>query len=276
MSLSGVESVDRLTSLTNGVVTLKDGTTLPDVDAIILATGYSLEVPFLTAGRLMDLVNSSDTQPDTRLTTNGRYIHPLYEHTVSLDARYPPGALYFNSIMTYGPLGGTNFGQALFTAYTLANPSLLGTRDELLAGLKKREALIREKGIEPGRLGHKPQPGYGDFLGHHGDGPFQDQLVHTLRDRGLAGYPGIPEIGFNFTETWRMWMISHNKDIVVGWHHRLLEEGNDAWEQEYVGGQRTEADYLDAMRRFVDWWAEHNPKRLDEPNRRGSFQGLYF
>jgi len=254
---------------------LRNGVMLPDVDAILPATGYSLEVPFLTAGRLLDVVDSNDTQPDTHLTTNGRYIRPLYEHTVSLDPRYPLGALHFNSLLTYNPTGGTNLAQALFTAYTLADPSLLGTRDELLAGLKKREKLVRENGIEPGRLGHKPQPGYGELLGHLGDGPFQDQLVHILRDRGLAGYPGIPEVGFNFTESWRVWAIMQDLDLLEGWLYRLQEEG-DAWEQEYVGGQRTEADYLDAMRRFVDWCAEHNTTRIRALQKKASFQHLYF
>jgi len=276
LAVPGTESVDRLASLANGVATLRNGTTLPDVDAIILATGYSLEVPFLTAGGLMDVVSPDDAQSNTRLTTNGRYIHPLYEHTVSLDTRYPPGVLHFNSLMTYNPTGVTNFAQALFTAYTLAVPSLLGTRQELLAGLKRREALIRKEGKEPSRLGHKITTGYGRLDGHLGDGPYQDLLVHSLRKGGLAGYPGIPEIGFNFTEKWRVWSMLHAVDVLEGWFHRLQEEGDDAWEQEYVAGQRTEADYLDAMRRFVEWWSKNKATEPLTVRRTSSFQGLYF
>ncbi|KAH7096637.1 FAD/NAD(P)-binding domain-containing protein [Auriculariales sp. MPI-PUGE-AT-0066] len=258
----GVQDVPRLANLTNGVVTLLNGTTLPEVDLVMLATGYNLHVPFLTAGGFLDEVDKSHSVD--RLTTNSRYIHPLYEHTLSLDPRYPLGSLYFISIMTYNPTGLTNYAQALFAAYTIADPSFLDSREELLEALSKREARIREIGRDPAVLGHRTNPGYGAFGGHLDAGPMQDLMVHSLRDRGLGGYPGIPTAGFNFTPTWHLYSYKHTIDIVEGWHARLEVEG-DSWEADFVAGQKTEADYLDSMRRFTEWWLA-NKKNYTVPD----------
>ncbi|KAH7096635.1 FAD/NAD(P)-binding domain-containing protein [Auriculariales sp. MPI-PUGE-AT-0066] len=256
----GVQVVDRFESLSNGVATLTGGSTLPEVDAVVLCTGYQVKVPFLTKGGFLDEVDEVDgAQTQNQLTTNSRYIYPLYEHTLSLDSRYPVGALYISSLLTYNPTGSTSLAQGLFAAYTIADPTLLGTREELLAALKKREELVRQSGGDPAKLGHQVGVGYGALFGHRDAGPFQDLLVHSLRDRGLAGYPGIPEYGFNFTETWRVYAVVHTLSILEGWHTRLAAEG-DAWEAEYTSGLRTEADYLDSMRRFVTWWSQNKQK----------------
>lgn len=258
----GVVEVPRLLNLHDGIATLVNGTALPEVDHILLATGYDTRVPFLTYGGFLDELDT-DQQPTDRLSTNSRYIHPLFEHTIALDSRYPVGALYFNSILLYNPTGTTNFAQALFAAYTIADPSLLATREALLAAMKKREELVlNEAGIAASRYGHRVDQGYGQLQGFQADGPFQDLLVHKLRDNGFAGYPGIPEVGFNYTETWRLYLMLKSFDVLEGWHVGLKELG-DEWETEFIKGQRSEADYLDTTRRLVEWWTAYK-KRRDE------------
>ncbi|KAJ6519418.1 FAD/NAD(P)-binding domain-containing protein [Mycena sanguinolenta] len=255
--VSGAENVPRFVSLKDGLPTLDNGTTLQDVDTIILATGYEVRVPFLSATNFLDdtphVLPSND-----RLTTNGRYMSPLYEHTVSLDSRYPPGALYFISLLTYNPTGMTNTAQATFAAYTIANSTLLGTRTELRAALARREQRVRdEAGVEPGRYGHKVVMGYGaeQGYGYGGEGFYQDALMRSLvaRDPTLAGMPEIPRAGFNFTERWRVWAQENTDRVLVGWH-QMLDERGEGWEEQFVRGQHTEADYLDTMRRFLEFW----------------------
>ncbi|EJD46845.1 FAD/NAD(P)-binding domain-containing protein [Auricularia subglabra TFB-10046 SS5] len=153
--IPGAHDVPRIVSLAGGTVRLADGRELPDVDALILATGYEVRVPFLTAGGALHEVAPGAPQPTDRLTTNSYYMHPLYEHTLSLDTRYPLGSLYFNGIVLYNPTGMCDYAQGLFAAYTIALPELLASREELYAALKRREALIRSGGVDPAHYGHK-------------------------------------------------------------------------------------------------------------------------
>ncbi|KZV82441.1 hypothetical protein EXIGLDRAFT_843705 [Exidia glandulosa HHB12029] len=242
----GTLNVPRISSLSGGVVHLQDGRQLQDVDAIILATGYEIRMPFLTAGGCLDELEHTQPQPPDVLTTNSYYIHPLYEHTLSLDTRYPLGSLYFNGIIIYNPTGMTDYGQALFTAYTIANPALLESRDELFAALKAREARVNK--------------GYGALFGHLAGGSHEDLLVNYLRDRGLAGQPGIPPLGVNFTDPWRVFALEHGLEIHTAWYAGLEEQGEE-WEKRLTHGRRTEEDYVRLMHEVVEWWA-HKKQHL--------------
>ncbi|KZV85019.1 FAD/NAD(P)-binding domain-containing protein [Exidia glandulosa HHB12029] len=257
-SIPGVPDVKHVASLhANGSVLLTDGNWLENVDTFILATGYEMRIPFLTAGGVLDEVK--DPQPADRLTTNLRYIHPLYEQTLSLDPSYPLGALYFGGVLTYNPTGSTNAAQGLFIAYTIAQPELLKSRDELYALLKRREAFIRAEGFEPSRLGPKYGHGYGPFTGHLGNGSYEQLIVDYLVERSdgkLAGYPGFPPNGQNYTEGWRLWTMKRGMDIVFGFHDGIAREGADAWDRRWTKGLNSEADYVHAMHEFIDWLAE--------------------
>lgn len=82
-----------------------DGSSLTSVDAFILATGYEFRVPFLSriprdsgikTPALITDANTLDNSTTARtLTSNLRYIFPLYEHIFSLSTDYPPTALAF-------------------------------------------------------------------------------------------------------------------------------------------------------------------------------------
>ncbi|KZV85022.1 FAD/NAD(P)-binding domain-containing protein [Exidia glandulosa HHB12029] len=257
-SIPGIPDVKRIASLyANGSALSVDGIWLNDVDTLVLATGYEMRIPFLTAGGVLDEVK--DPQPEDRLTTNLRYIHPLYEQTLSLDPSYPLGALYFGGLLTNNPPGSTNAAQALFIAYTIARPALLKSRDEFYALLKRREAYIREEGFEPSRLGHKYGHGFGPLLGHSGNGSYEQLIVNYLVERSngkLAGYPGFPPNGQNYTEAWRLWAMMRGMYIVRGFHDGIAREGADAWDRKWTKGLNTEADYVHAMHEFVDWYLD--------------------
>lgn len=72
----------------------KDGTEAHNIHAIILATGYDIRIPFLTATGLLDEVQEH-TNDTLRLATNARYVRPVYEHTLSLDPTYPLVSVLF-------------------------------------------------------------------------------------------------------------------------------------------------------------------------------------
>ncbi|EJD51203.1 FAD/NAD(P)-binding domain-containing protein [Auricularia subglabra TFB-10046 SS5] len=246
-----VPDVTRISSLdANGTVTLRDGRQLHGVDALVLATGYDVRVPFL------DHLVESDERPMNRykLSTNSRYIRPLYEHTLSLDDSYPLGALYFCGILSYNPTGMTNYAQALFAAYTIADPLLLLNREQFYDALVAREKRVEEEGLDPDTLGHKVVRGYGRFAGHWAEGSFEDLMLNFIRDRGdYAGYPGIPPGGVNYTEKWRLTGLLTGLDIVEAWYVGLAREG-DAWDARWTKGRWSEADYVDLMSEIMVWW----------------------
>ena len=65
-----------------------NGSEAQDVHSIILATGYEQHIPFLTNAGFLDEVKEH-TNTTQRLSTNNRYIRPVFEHTLSLDPAYP-------------------------------------------------------------------------------------------------------------------------------------------------------------------------------------------
>lgn len=250
-AVPNVPDIARISSLSaNGTVTLRDGTRLYDVDTLVLATGYDVRVPFL------DHLVEGDERPENRykLSTNMRYIRPLYEHTLSLDDSYPLGALYLCGTLSYNPTGMTNYAQALFAAYTIADPSLLLKREEFYDALVAREKRIVEEGLDPDTLGHKVVKGYGPFAGHLAEGSFEDLMVNFIRERGsYAGYPGIPYAGVNYTEKWRLTGLITGLDIVEAWYVGLAQEGA-AWDARWTKGRWSEADYVDLMSDIMVWW----------------------
>ncbi|KAI0032085.1 FAD/NAD(P)-binding domain-containing protein [Vararia minispora EC-137] len=251
-SVPGVLDKPRISSLAGGIVTFKDGSSLSCVDTLLLATGYDLRIPFLTSGGVLAEVDGP--QPADELTTNGRYVHPLYEHTLSLDPTHPLGTLYFVGLILYNPTGMCDYAQGLFAAYTIADPRLLAPRDELYASLKARERQILAEGFDPAHYGHKVGYGYGPTSGHGANGSFEDLLVDYLRARGLTGRPGIPMEGMNYTEPWRVESWGHGLDLLFAWNAGEEREGARAWNMRWTRGRRTEADYAALMREVSEWW----------------------
>ncbi|EJD51206.1 FAD/NAD(P)-binding domain-containing protein [Auricularia subglabra TFB-10046 SS5] len=245
-----VSNVAHVTSLVNGTVTLGDGTQLHGIDTLMLATGYDVRVLFLD-----HLVEGKQRPANVYTTsTNLRYIRPLYEHTLSLDDSYPLGALYFCGILSYNPTGMTNYAQALFAAYTIADPSILLSREEFYAALVAREKRVVQEGENLEHWGHRVNFGYGPYDGHNAEGSFDDLMVDFIRERGYyAGYPGIPPTGLNYTETWRVANMRYAMDIVLAWYAGLAKEG-DAWDARWAKGRRTEADYVSDMQDVMNWW----------------------
>jgi hypothetical protein len=127
-----------ISHFTNDSVVFIDGTSLADVDTLILATGYQFLVPFLS--RIPSdsgisspaLVTSPSTTANSTttsaLTTNARYIFPLYEHIFSLSPAFPPTALAFVGLPVLIANCPSDRAQALFISHALADASVLPPR----------------------------------------------------------------------------------------------------------------------------------------------------
>ena len=91
------EERSRISSIhANGTVRFTNGTEAQNVHSIILATGYEQHIPFLTNAGFLDEVKEH-TNTTQRLSTNNRYIRPVFEHTLSLDPAYPLVSLFSSS-----------------------------------------------------------------------------------------------------------------------------------------------------------------------------------
>ncbi|KZV73407.1 FAD/NAD(P)-binding domain-containing protein [Peniophora sp. CONT] len=239
----------------NGTVHFMDGTEAHDIHAIILATGYEVHVPFLTAAGLLEEVEEH-TNTSRGLATNSRYVRPVYEHTLSLDPASPLGALYFNGLLTDNPTGMCNYAQGLFAAYTIARPELLDSREDLYTALLHREQCVREAGYDPLHTGHRPV-GY-DNCEHT---RFEDDMIDYLKRRGLARYPGVPPLDVSYTEPWRNWTYYNGFELLLAWKQGVQPLGEDVIHR-WVEGRETEEDWFEMMQKLVVWWNEHKPKSL--------------
>jgi hypothetical protein len=78
-----------VSSFVGSKVVFQDGSEMENIDTVILATGYQVNVPFLTRSGRLDIVPDGQ-QGDHHLTTNLRYIRPLYRQVFALDDELPP------------------------------------------------------------------------------------------------------------------------------------------------------------------------------------------
>ncbi|KAF8486603.1 hypothetical protein JB92DRAFT_3085564 [Gautieria morchelliformis] len=154
-----------------------------DADALILAMGYELRIPFLDVGGVLrtgpSARSGNSTHGYTGLTTNLRYIFPLHDglFSVLIISKLPPTALSFS----------------LFVAHAIANDSLLPPHDDILAQLAKHEAVyptdLESRGIDPYYVGHR-------LVGKGIGEDVQDRIIQFLKDKGA-----IPQDSHRYVET---------------------------------------------------------------------------
>jgi hypothetical protein len=223
----------------------EDGTSLPHIDTILLATGYELRIPFLSPIRNTSL-SAPLPDPDAcdALTNNGRYIRPLFRHVFSLAPTHAPRALAFIGLPIFVEAAMSDFSQALLVAHALADPSLLPPTPALLADLRAQEAALDN----PARIGHHiVQPG--------GGAVYQDALVAILQDRGRHG-GGVPPRGTRFTEPWREFAVRETVRLRLAWL-KVEARGKDEvlkWLSTVKRGD--EAEWADLMVRLIEWYGE--------------------
>ena len=149
-----------------------------DVDSVILATGYELRKPFLDAGNVLvtnPKVRSNETYRQA-LVSNTNYIFPLYRHIFSLSPTYPTTALSFVGLPSAIANCPSDIAQSLFVAYSIRDPSILPSRDEMLYDLGIQEQKLRDEGLNPYTKGHRLPDG-------KRASDYQDELVEYLEEK---------------------------------------------------------------------------------------------
>ncbi|TFY66911.1 hypothetical protein EVG20_g4167 [Dentipellis fragilis] len=247
--IPGAEFKPRIQHFTERAVIFEDNSTLEHIDTVILGTGYENRIPFLTAGGHLNVIPGQSVplpqEPEsTHLSTNLRYIRPVYQHVLSLDTSYPLGALYFIGLPIFVANAISDTAQALFVAHTLADPSLLESRDTLLADLHAQEARLRAAGLDPAYIGHR-------LVGDTGAAQYQDGLVAYLQARGRGGWPNIPVPGQRFTDEWRTFGRNETLFLRKAWM-RVEEYGQESMDK-WLDGVETEEEWADLMVRLVKW-----------------------
>jgi hypothetical protein len=220
----------------------EDGTSLPHIDTVLLATGYELRFPFLPSIRNTS-VSTPLPDPDDcdDLTNNERYVRPLFRHVFSLAPTHSPRALAFIGLLQFAMC---DYAQALLVAHALADPTLLPPTPVLLADLRVQEAALDN----PARAGHRLM-----FPG--GGVAYQDALVAILQDRGRHG-SGIPPRGTPFTEPWRAFAGREILRLNLAWRKlEALGEGEvRKWLDTVKRGDETE--WADLMVRLLERYGD--------------------
>ncbi|RDX41669.1 FAD/NAD(P)-binding domain-containing protein [Lentinus brumalis] len=232
----------RIAYFTNASVVFEDGTSLDDVDSLILGTGYHFHIPFLSPPHSSVLsvdphtTFNSTTAPS--LITNLRYIFPTHKHIFSLAPGIPPTALAFVGLPVLVANCPSDIAQSLLIAHALANSSVLPTHAQMLQELVEREDKLRAAGLDPYYVGHRL------VAESESDQDYQDGVVQYLKDVGA-----IPEDGKKFVEPWRRLGRGKARLLARAWQ-RAVQLGVD---REWLEGAQTEEEWADVMERLVEW-----------------------
>ncbi|TFK49540.1 FAD/NAD(P)-binding domain-containing protein [Heliocybe sulcata] len=143
----------RISHLTSSSIVFTDNSTLETSGptTILLATGYEYIVPFLPTLSMSSSINYSTTS----LSTNTRYIRPLYRHVLALDPVLPTNALAFIGLPMWVATAPSDYTQGLFAAHAIANGSMLLSRETMLSELEARERALEDTGMDPFFIGHR-------------------------------------------------------------------------------------------------------------------------
>ncbi|EIN07122.1 FAD/NAD(P)-binding domain-containing protein [Punctularia strigosozonata HHB-11173 SS5] len=250
----GITLLPVISHFTEDEIVFVDGTSISSIDSVILATGYEIHIPFLSSPHSSTLLeippptreNATDETPaygEAGLTVNTRYIRPLYEEIFSLSPDHPPTALAFVGLPVPIANCPSDFAQSLLISHAIADSSVLPSRETMLRALEKHEERIRAVGINPYWQGHR----FVDLIEDGQD--YQDRLVEYLKAKGKLEQDGTP-----YVEKWRRWIREEGVDIRAAWS-KVEELGEqDTW----LKGVRTEDEWVDLLKRLVDWYSEEN------------------
>ena len=222
-------------------VVFADGTTADDVDSLLLGTGYQVREPFLERGDSLGIIPSArSNQTYTEgLVSNLRYLFPVFKHVLSLSPRYPTNVLSFIGLPSYVANCPSDIAQSIFVVHSIANSSILPSREELLQQLLADEDHLRSLGFDPYQTGHKLLP-----ISNGTQWDYQDDLVEYVKRQG-----GLPNDGRPYVEKWRR----HSREYLKrGWKRVEELEQQEQW----LHGVETEADWADLMDRLNQWQGE--------------------
>ncbi|KAI0792008.1 FAD/NAD-P-binding domain-containing protein [Abortiporus biennis] len=249
-----------ISHFTKNAIFFVDGSSLDTVDAVISATGYNFLVPFLnraptwSPSSLPGLTTDPHTQANSTtsesLITNLRYIFPLYRHIFSLSKSYPPTALSFIGLPVLIANCPSDIAQAIFVAQSIANSSVLPSREDMVTDLVHQENRLLERGYDPYVVGHKMVGGDDDAMA------YQNDLVAYLKKKGQ-----LPNDGKDYVEQWRRDARKGSFLLKRAWD-RVEAAGE---ESKWLSGVQSEDEWAALMKRLADWqeeWEKEHPNSL--------------
>lgn len=177
--IPGTELVSEISHFSKDAIHLVDGTTLRTVDTVILGTGYQIRKPFLEKTGLVKVdprAKSPSFRSPEHLTTNLKYLFPLYKHIFPILADLPVTALAFAGI----PMGIANcpsdIAQSLYVLHLIKHGDhMLPQKEDLLRELDEQEEEVSRRGFDPYVLGHRLVQGT--------QSDYQDDLVEFLKKK---------------------------------------------------------------------------------------------
>jgi len=247
----------RTSHLTQTSVIFDDGSQVPDVDIVILATGYEYRFPFL-CDRDPYAVNSTKS-PDGKsvlyinghaksrvnggpLVSNLKYVFPLHKHTISLSSLHPLNALSFVGLPQPLANAPSDIVQSLLIGHMIANRSAMfpgsedGVRSGLLHELDVHENKQKEQGLDPYKIGNR-------VLGKNNNGTmYMEGLYADLKASGV-----IPDDGKKYLPEWRDFGVRYIFTLMRTW--KEIEEKGEG--MKWLRGVETEEEWGDLMRRLV-------------------------
>lgn len=250
-------------NLTRSSVVFEDRSEAPDIDIIILATGYEYRIPFLCEsdpyaynpslnkrlkGRSV-LVTDRDTKsrPDGPIASNLNYVFPVDRQIVSLSSLHPLNALTFIGLPVPIANAPSDIVQALFVGHLIANPRLIFpgpediVRENLLDKLTSHENRLRDQGYDPYVIGQR-------LVGENNtELDYQEEIYSHLKSMGA-----IPDDGRNFVEQWRIDGRRNARLLKDIWTE--VERRGD--EMKWLEGVRTEEEWADLLNRLLEWGDE--------------------
>ncbi|KAJ3553277.1 hypothetical protein NP233_g12682 [Leucocoprinus birnbaumii] len=192
--LPGTELRADISHFSTDAIHFVDGTALQDVDIVILGTGYQIRKQFLESSALVKIdptANSSAFRSAEHLTSNTKYLFPLYKHIFPILEELPITALAFIGIPMNIPNCPSDVAQSMFALQVIKHgDGVLPGKTELLEELDEQEEGVRRGGFDPYVRGHRLIRGT--------EMDYQDDLVEFLKKKGL-----IRDDGRRFVEKWR-------------------------------------------------------------------------
>ncbi|GAA6035458.1 hypothetical protein JCM8097_000264 [Rhodosporidiobolus ruineniae] len=262
----------RLSHFTPDAIYFEDGTLIPTSPdsrvSIVLATGYSLSIPFLSPHLLQQApLKAAEPLPST-LTTNGTYLRPLFRDLLVLDPRIPPNALGVIGLPWFIAAAQGSYIQGLVLAHAFANEKetqLLPeeTRDGALKELEEFEDRRRkEEGAEPFEIGHK-------FLSLGQAEAYQDALLTLIRSHSLIPLPSrLASPSTPYVPDWRRWgranTIRLRRAFLLA-----VEEGIEA--ERFRAKEGTEEEWIRTLEALNEWY---EGKEREEEEAKGHLEEL--
>lgn len=151
----------RISHFSSSTIHFIDGSTLVAPRGtpirLVLATGYSLSIPFLSPHLLRQhALDAAHPHPPGALETNGMYLRPLWRDVLAVPEGLPPTALGVVGLPWYVAAAQASYIQGLVLAHALASsttlvgPVLGRTAQEMRDEVEHAEVRRRnEEGVEP-------------------------------------------------------------------------------------------------------------------------------